>query len=1222
MPPIDKPIPVRAAPKPAPKPVPTSTATGNNPRGTAIAPAPKPTVNDRRVVAQTIARAKAGTPRGTTIPTQPLPQTINDVKAEHPDPQSVLKVFHAQSKTQQKAVVQGALKDPSSPVSKIILGYLQAYPGQASQYATTPSINFGGILKALSPSNVYGSNSKGSTQGGGELAGAVMFGGPSGAKQIVGNAGKDVINLPAQAFTTAATLGGDVAGGHAGKALSDVASPFVQLATHPAQMFYQHPVDTALMASGVAGGLSRAVAAPLRASVAEDSLLGRALSTKREGVKITGNLTHERPAYSKSPTIKAGQVAVEKALYKRAPTGELIHRQNPVGEFVRTRHINQHVAELRGVQERVRRVNRQAATEQRMRDIRPSRPARALHTAKSSLKYGPDVATIPGAHVFARVADATVRRADTFAQDLRAHANSVEHAMGDLSGKKLKAAQQYVKLIRQEADKGYTAKQLEPLFKAAESYRKDYGLLEGKALSFGHYGADMTAGGLERRALEHYASTHMGAKVNSFFGVMRPGTKEEVRAFRTNVAMGANRLESEGGAAKVARANAMRAAGKEAWDRQMVPMKTSEIIAHLKSENGTGGRMPAYTPDRARLRQDKAEGRSAFYVSQERRPLPTTKRNLLYNYEHGLTNPGHTSALEQHVLMQGIVDSHVAYNQMLDTVTHQLPGGGYAKTFSEAEHAAPAGYRPINLAQSFHPQGSLDMAMREVNPAAIEHEAVRRSLDLEARTQPTDATGRWGLVDEKVLKALKAHENQIQPNAALRTFRGLNNQFRTVALSTSFRHVPGVIQENLIRDLAHGVGFRSWVTGHRVLKQMAKESPEEAGRARTALAGGQVAGMTEAAKTYTVSQHWEGTSAYPVLRAFEAMAKAPGLRQMRTLWRSWTHFAINGTKHLLEEQHQIAGLGKTVLREHGYAEAAKIDGIMGLFQRALGLHGRMLEDAANGLFDPAKLRQMRASINQIYGKWTDLSPVAQTTMMFSPFGLWWLNSAKFLARMPVDQPVKTGVLAAATAGTEQERKQQGLDLFAPNALPSYEQGGVPLGGKIIAQNYYSPFGTANEPLATAGDLILPWFGQPVATAKWGVNWLGKPLTAPGQNTTRFNEKEPNSGQILQYILDSAASSFIPFYTKASQIAAGGGKAYDVSPGGIIPPLLRGKQPAMEKPGKGPTAGLLKVVQPWRSYKKYTPKTTGGGGTVIPGGGSSLGGVVIPGEGSTSGVVIP
>jgi hypothetical protein len=1134
-------------PRPVAKPVPVANPqTGNNPRGTAITALPQ-------VAPRTV--TTGANPRGMTIDLPIRPPTVNDQQAINPDPASVVKVFESQPKAQQQAIVAGAMKNPGLPTSKIVLNYAR----QAGGYGVPVASVFGPRPTLAQVEQPF-----------------------HGVAAVIGkmfvNAARDAVSLPAETLPTVAAIGshvvsagGDLVTGNFGgaaqqekQAAGGIVDPYIQLAEHPVRTFVDHPLLTPLMLEPL-HGVARVMAAPIRA-FAPESALGRVVSTDRPGIALTGKLTHERPAYNLSPTVKPGQVALEKMLYKHAPTGELIPREGGTGSFLRNRQINQEIGQLVGTRERIRVVNREEARGAREDAVTPSLPRRAASAAKRTLAYGSKRAAIPGADVLARIADAAIRRPDTVEEDLRTHLAQVSANRPNLldDPKALKAHDEYVKQTNRALNNKAFLRNPVPAFKAAAAYAKDYAPVEAEAARLGHFGR-ITSDALQRRTLMHYAVTHMGASMDDVKGLV---------------------------------------------DTNGDPLSNGQILSHLKSSDGTGGRLPAYTPDRVRF-DSEGDARRANFVSSERRPLPSTKKNTLYAYTHGLTEPGHAALTEQHVLMRGIVDSHHSQNAYLDALPTQKPGGGYWDTFEGAKRDAPPGYRPINVAQPFHSQESLDQALQDAAPATIEEEAVRRSLDLSSRLQP-GAKGRWAIVDDRALAALRQHENQIQPNALLRTIRGLNNQFRTVALATSAKHIPGVAQEDLIRDIAGGVGFRSWVTGRRLLSTAEQLRPEAGKELRTSLTGGQLAGMTQAAKTYTVADHWAGTNAYPFLKAMEATFKAPGLRQLRTTWRAWTKFAIGSTKHLLEQQHQIAGLGKAALREHGYAEAARTAGFMGLVHRAFGLHGQMLDDAARGLFDPAKARQMRATINQLYGKWTGLSPSAQTALMFSPFGLWWANSVRFLARMPIDQPVKTGLLAAATVGTQQQRQQQGLDMFAPNALPPYEQGGIPAGGKILAQNYYSPFGIANDPLETAEGLLQPWL-TPAVTAALGVDWLGKPLTSPGQNTDRYNEKTPNTGQRLQYIIDSVLASFVPLYSKAEQVATGGATQLDVTPSGILPPLVRGKAPATETPGNGPLAGLKKAMFPFREY------TAAQGGSSIGGG---LGDIVLPGSGDLSGVVLP
>jgi hypothetical protein len=1013
----------------------------------------------------------------------------------------------------------------------------------------------------------------------------------------------DVATLPAQTLSTVGTVGGDILGGHIGKAISTFVDPYIHAIEHPIQALSQHPVATGLMFAPFLHVPVRGAGAAA-ATFAPESALGRLAGTAREGVQLTGKLTAERPAFSPYPTIKAGQVAKQTATYGRNAAGELV----PRSPWLRDRLINQGVGELVGTADRIRVANRAAVRNQRESAVRPSRSARAAHVARTTFTYDPKQAVIPGAEVLSRIADTTVRRPDTIRQDLLQHAEQVSANRPNLLGNSedLAAHDAYVQTIREAANNQKFLSNPGPAFKAAAQYATDYAPVQARAHALGHYG-DMTAEALQRRELFHYAQMHMGArmaedpvKVAAYERAVQrmPIDHPDWTFGQQQAALARVRPQEElvvdrpvTRAGRPAITGAARGAPARTVAMKTVPLSTQEILDHIKGPEGTGGRMPAFTSDRVQFDRALAARRAAY--RGERRPMPALKRNTLYAYTHGLTDPGHEGLTNQHMEMQSIVDAHLANNNYAETLSLSKPNGSYWGTYQAAKRDAPPGYEPINLSQPFHPADSLEKAMRGVDPTTIQDEALRHSFDLSDRMREGPGN-RWGLIESHTARALRNVQNQISPDPTIRTLRGLNNQFRTVALATNPKHFLGVAQENLIRDIMNGVGFRSWLTGRRMLARGEQLDAEKGANARTALTGGQQVGMTQQGKTYLVSDHWAGTNVYPFLKGFEKAAKAPGPRQLRTVWKAWTNFSLGATKHLLEQQHQIAGLGKTALREHGYADAARIDGFMGLAKRAMGLHGQLLDDAARGLHDPAKVRQFRASINRLYGKWTDFSPGAKTVLMFSPFGLWWMNSAKFLARLPVDQPVITGALAAATLGTAKQRQARGQDLFAPNALPSYMQGGIWAGNKVIAQNYYSPFGIANDPLATAQSLIQPWM-TPLALAaapSGGLNWLGRPLMGPGGKAT--------GTQRYQYILDSVLSSFLPLYMKAKQVAEGGASAYDVSPGGIIPPLLRGQAPATKAPGKGPLQGLEKALQPWRAYK--VPSGGGGGG----GGGGFMG----------------
>jgi len=1173
----------------------------------------------------------------------PLPESVQTAYKQTPQyRQAVINVFLHQNSYQQQAVVSGALKNPSSPESGMILDYLQNYFTPPDARPHGPGILPTRVPGLPRPASAY-ANPKGATGGSltapswttGAIHGGTILAAArplSGLEKELSRGLMDVVNLGAEALPTTATLLGEEGNAirsategnwpAAAKSAKQFASqqfgPYVQSAEHPLSSFLEHPVQMPLMWWGALSGAGHLAAAPIRA-FAPESAVGKALSTAREPVALTGNLTKERPLYSTAPNVKGLQVALEKMQYTRNPhTGELVPRK----PRLLAAHIKEGVAQTIGTLERIRRVNRGLIADAHQEAVRPSRTTRAAGAARNTFRYGPDPTLIPGAGVLGRIADNTIRRPDTVQEDLQLHRSQVAATRpklladlktgGEDAKRALAAHDDYIAQIDAALANNAFVRDPQAAFDAAKAYHEGYTPVEAKAAAMGHMG-DMSKDALLKRAFYHYAKTHMGARVEVDPVKLAAYERalEEIPQQHPDWSFG----QIQAALRKV------RPEPQLLWDQpygtgakqaggatRPVPLSLEEIIGHNNDPVlGTGGRMPTFTSDRVRFDREQAM-RQAKYVKQTERPLPQTKANLLYAYSHGLTDPSHTALLENHTLLQGVVDAHHAQNTIAETLAHRKEDGTWWNSWHSAAKAAQSGYRPIRLSGPFHSQPLLDMALEHMqeSPASIEEEAARHSYDFSQRLEPGGA-GRYGLIRNDAAAAVMEHQNQISQNVLNRTIRALNNQFRTVALATSPKHVPGVAFENLVRDIANGVSVRSWLTGRRILSKAEQIDAEKGARARTQLAGGQNVGAAEQARTYTVSDHWQGTRIHTALKAMEAFFKAPGARQARTAWKTWTNFALGTTKHILEEQHQVAGLGKAALREHGYADAAKTEGFLGVWKRTMGLHGQMVEDAARGVLDPAKARQLRASIEQMYGKWTDLSPSYQTALMYSPFGLWWLNSARFLARMPVDMPVKTGLLAAGTIGTEKQRQAEGLDMFAPGHLPLYMQGGIPWGGKILAQNYYSPFGVMNDPLETGQSLIQPWL-TPFVLGAGGKDWLMRDLSAPGQSSAHA----ASVLQRLQYMLDSGLSSFMPLYQKAKQIAEGGASAYDVTGPGLLP-----LPPKTKTPGRGVLAGLETALRPLRLYNRSAPggaPNVGGGGGVsgkvrwgATGGGGSAGG---------------
>src|SRR6185312_15888373 len=185
-----------------------------------------------------------------------------------PEPynQAVINVFRQQPAATQKAIVQGALKNPSAK-GKLILKYVQ-------RIGSGPSggINLAAITPALTQGTVGAIQNK-------------FAGVPSGALKVLRNAFSDAWNLPGGTVEGLYGLGKNVVTGHEGTALHMLVDPYVQLAEHPLRTLEQHPLNTALMFSGVESLLGRGAGMVARSGALGDARAAAA-STAREPLSL------------------------------------------------------------------------------------------------------------------------------------------------------------------------------------------------------------------------------------------------------------------------------------------------------------------------------------------------------------------------------------------------------------------------------------------------------------------------------------------------------------------------------------------------------------------------------------------------------------------------------------------------------------------------------------------------------------------------------------------------------------------------------------------------------------------------------------------------------------------------------------------------------------------------------------------------------------------------
>ena len=996
--------------------------------------------------------------------------------------------------------------------------------------------------------------------------------------QLAKNFGKDVVNLPAEAGPSVAIPLGQALHGHLGQAIGTVAQGYLQSIEHPEQ----HPGNAVLSLLGLAHGASRVAETGVRA------IAGKPLDIARPGINLTGNLTREREPASKYPLIRSARNTRDFHSYNKTATGDLV----PKSDQLRAHQIKVEVSrQLVGPNERIRRAETTAQIDAHQGGVLASLATRVAHNVKSSLKYNPAQAFIPGASVLALIAEGTIRRPDTFIADATKHlemiANNREHLIGQDNA--LADNAQTIKDLKQALKEAKAGKDLAPAFKAADLYAKDLPPLEAEALAHDHYGKDMTAEGLQRRTLMPVVNAHMkGARYDSKLGMVVDTRIPGSDARLSSLFAREQKIQALGRGAKTAGEQASAARALKRNQEAILGVKTHtsrplSTVEMQKFADEQTGRQLAYASHQA------PRGDSAFYTNGQKYPVQDVQKNTMYSWAHGLRDASHEALLQQRVHLANVVRAHKSMDHNLSTLVVGHPNGGFWDTPSAArqdlprmaakEGSVPAKYQVINVGR-LAGKGSAQPDMFALPrpgevpmPANLEEEAMRHALDINSHLNPAEAQGHYALIHDAAVQQLRDHQNQISPNAFLRGARAYTNQFRKVALSTSVRHIPGVVQEGLIRDAMSGVFVQHWIAGDKAWKAAKQLDPRTAAENETRVlgAGTSVAGSTRALATRQVPRHFYGTALYPPLSAISKLLRVPGVRTLSFAWNQWAHLVIDGTKHVLERNQLKAGTGKLLLQDaHSLL-------------RLQGEAGRMA--AGKKLLDPKFVNRLVAANHRTFGVWTDLTPSAQTALMISPFGMWWANSMQWLARLPGDHPVGTSVLAAASTGTDAERQKLGLDMFSPSRLPLYLQGGIPSGSDLNMANYYSPFGTMNDPLQTFESLVEPTV-IPTMLALVGDDYLGKQMSSPGH----AHGGPTSVGQDVLVALNGILGNLIPFWNKAQTIASGGASQYATST--FFAPQTKGPNPGLG-------AGLLKAVQPMRQYKNPALNPTSSSRTSSP-----------------------
>jgi len=469
-----------------------------------------------------------------------------------------------------------------------------------------------------------------------------------------------------------------------------------------------------------------------------------------------------------------------------------------------------------------------------------------------------------------------------------------------------------------------------------------------------------------------------------------------------------------------------------------------------------------------------------------------------------------------------------------------------------------------------------------------------------AQHTPADLVtpGQWTGMPRVVSGRFSQHGDVRAKTEAGRAAEAYTQAWRRAKLYTSTRHIFGVTQEQAIRLAAEGVlpralGGRAGRVGakfRRNLETLADDNGPLGHKYRelaaTQGARGGLYDSTAARDIIAKGNTFQRSSALGyVKKGVEGGGEARATQLLLKPWRAY-YTAIQATMRKVEQQSHDAVTGKAVAE------------FFGGYRSVLKMQDQTVQALIKGRFDDNMAVALASRVNDMYGNWSQLTPsVRKAVGLWSPFGLWWLNSMRWLYRLPVTHPVKTAIAAAIYNGTRNQRNLEGQGYDAAHPIPGFLQGTIPahlpvVGDVRLGPSYYSPMGTMIQPGQTAADLGLTQFGGLVAAAK-----SENPLT--GAKLTRKDGKElKNSDNALNFLAE-LVSGPTPGATQVQEhLLQKSGKPYGTA-NLFTDAISKLGGPTQVKPGTERSAaeGLVKMLFPTRF--NFPGKVSSGASGVTP-----------------------
>lgn len=477
-----------------------------------------------------------------------------------------------------------------------------------------------------------------------------------------------------------------------------------------------------------------------------------------------------------------------------------------------------------------------------------------------------------------------------------------------------------------------------------------------------------------------------------------------------------------------------------------------------------------------------------------------------------------------------------ARNEGLNARTPEVEWSAYA--------VAPQRYGPDRIAEIGR---SID-AEAGARPAGLVPDALR-----ELRADDDPGRRNVVLLPRQVAETIMAHQTPTTSELA-KSAQAFTNLFRSTVLPTSTKWLFGNAAEMALRlALMHGpMAVVDVAHGMRLQRALEAADSPIAEQLRAMTRGGQVYGSASRLAVYRDASMFRrpgfrqaGAAAHAVRNAeLQRLTE----RDLRLVGRIGPKAVFDGYKafadaviklnHAFEQAGDAAVVGKVARREAQEMTRS--------WAKSLLLQGKTFEalvssDRVNSVEWATKAAR---EIDRTLGKYSRFSPeMRRLTQTIAPFLPWYLNAARFVYwTLPVENPIKTALLARVESTFDQEMQQQ-ADALPPGDLganPQQRDGGIVPVTRYTPFGAFTPFGRDYQSvLQEAASPILPQLSTPLTIAIFGENFAHRDLRkADGSNVTQ--------GDRARMAAYSLFESIVPFTQIARRLEEKGATGYDDS----------------------------------------------------------------------------